>query len=468
MSRSCISAVGNTTQVQNIGGGVGVFKEKTFGNTLQLKSLAVTGTTMSVIEIGDTIYFSAQTGGGGGNSAANGLQVDGNNIVLGGNLTGSTLINVSSGEGLCFCATGGADQLFRFNPSGTYACYASGVGTGSRLLVSSTSCFGYEIGSAFHGIDVCVSCSQLHRDGGVSDCHYVKVAQNCLELYSSDGILIPDLGSCSGGEATMLINSTGKIVTGATSAGGSYTFTNGISESSGTVCLGGTLNQNTTISVTGDNVLTLGPSTNSINVYTGSTVICKNNFPISAVFCLWEDGRAQMAGLILSPSVSITDVTADSANERVRISSGNGGSVISSIDVCQALIKVCGSSGFPGIEYCSDYSGNYSARSLVDCAYVASQVSDCRLKCNLCPISPTIADFCGYSFEFNEITKCVDCCGYGFIAQEVEKYYPFAIKDDSRIIDGECYKGIDYQQLIPVMWNIIKELEARIAVLESQ
>jgi len=126
------------------------------------------------------------------------------------------------------------------------------------------------------------------------------------------------------------------------------------------------------------------------------------------------------------------------------------------------------SSNYQGIVYCADFSGNYTNRSLVDCAYVASQVSDVRLKCCLEPISASVDALCGYSFKFNEITKCDNCCAYGFIAQEVEKIFPFAVKDDSREIDGVCYKGIDYVQLVPVLWNIVREQESRIKLLEDK
>jgi len=137
------------------------------------------------------------------------------------------------------------------------------------------------------------------------------------------------------------------------------------------------------------------------------------------------------------------------------------------IQHCQQEVFGC-VANFKGITYCADFSGNYTNRSLVDCAYVASQVSDCRLKCCLQPISISIDTLCGYSYEFNEITKCDNCCGYGFVAQEVEEILPFAIKNDSREIDGICYMGIDYVQLVPALWNIVKEQEVRIKVLEAK
>jgi hypothetical protein len=97
--------------------------------------------------------------------------------------------------------------------------------------------------------------------------------------------------------------------------------------------------------------------------------------------------------------------------------------------------------------------------------------SDCRLKCNLQPItcaSSMLSGVCGYSVEYNDIIPSLSgSCSYALLAQDVEIYLPLAVVEDV-ITEEQNYKRIDYQQLIPVMWNIIKELEARIAVLESQ
>ncbi len=108
-----------------------------------------------------------------------------------------------------------------------------------------------------------------------------------------------------------------------------------------------------------------------------------------------------------------------------------------------------------------DASGNLST---------ATPASDSRLKCCVEPISSAtsmLSGICGYSAEFNNLSNCEGCCEYVFLAQEVEKELPLAVKNGV-IIDDIDYKKIEYDQLIPVMWNIIKEQEARIAALESQ
>ena len=78
-----------------------------------------------------------------------------------------------------------------------------------------------------------------------------------------------------------------------------------------------------------------------------------------------------------------------------------------------------------------------------------------------------LSGICGYSAEFNNLSNCEGCCEYVFLAQEVEKELPLAVKNGV-IINEVDYKKIEYDQLIPVMWNIIKEQEARIQALESK
>ena len=101
-NRSNINLVGNTTQGQNVGVGVGVYAGKDLGNTLQFKELSVTGTTMVITSDDENIYFSANNGGGGGTitGATNGLSTSGADIVLGGELTGITNITIISGTSL--------------------------------------------------------------------------------------------------------------------------------------------------------------------------------------------------------------------------------------------------------------------------------------------------------------------------------------------------------------------------------
>jgi len=96
--------------------------------------------------------------------------------------------------------------------------------------------------------------------------------------------------------------------------------------------------------------------------------------------------------------------------------------------------------------------------------------SDSRLKCCVEPLTCAVSyldSICGYSAEFNELSNCAGCCEYVFIAQEIETVLPLAVKGGV-IINDVDYKKVEYDQLVPVLWNIVKEQEVRIKALEAQ
>ena len=104
------------------------------------------------------------------------------------------------------------------------------------------------------------------------------------------------------------------------------------------------------------------------------------------------------------------------------------------------------------------------------CITYALQSSDCRLKCCAEPIScaaSLLENVCGYSVEYNDLSILSGTCEYVMMAQDVEQQLPLAVYDDVEIGE-EKYKRIDYKQLVPVLWNIVKEQEARITALEAK
>ena len=83
--------VGNITTAENVGSGTGIFACKNNGNNLQFKTISSTGTSIQIINTATQIYISgASTSSGGINTANNGLTKFGDNVVLGGVLTGNT------------------------------------------------------------------------------------------------------------------------------------------------------------------------------------------------------------------------------------------------------------------------------------------------------------------------------------------------------------------------------------------
>lgn len=208
-----------------------------------------------------------------------------------------------------------------------------------------------------------------------------------------------------------------------------------------------------------------GSGSNGTILMCNSLGTCFNTFSMTSA-CAQLSSFNALAG----PAIGM--ITTRAATGEVNLSSVNS-SCSTSISFLPNTVTViaCTTTSFQGVKYCADFSANFQCESLATVRFVNSAVSDCRLKTDFTVISgktSALSDICGYLFKFNEITKCCNCCAYGFVAQEVEKHFPLAVSDDSREIDGVMYKGIDYKQLIPVLWNIIKEQEVRIQALENK
>ena len=157
----------------------------------------------------------------------NGLSTCGENVVLGGALTGDTQISVGSGCALNICATGGADLLFNVSNTSIYACYASAAGIGSRFCIDASSNvkLSYESSSLETGLFIDgLSCTELKRDNGASDCHYVGIDDTGLKLYSSDNIYMNGLPTQSTETNILYIASDGTVASGATSGGGGISW----------------------------------------------------------------------------------------------------------------------------------------------------------------------------------------------------------------------------------------------------
>ena len=99
-------------------------------------------------------------------------------------------------------------------------------------------------------------------------------------------------------------------------------------------------------------------------------------------------------------------------------------------------------------------------------------ISDERLKTCLTPIVdvlPAINGLNTYEYQFNDLVEPKTLVGqkrYGLLAQEVEEVFPLVINNNLEF-DGVKYKTIEYRELVPILLQAIKELEARISVLEQ-
>lgn len=100
----------------------------------------------------------------------------------------------------------------------------------------------------------------------------------------------------------------------------------------------------------------------------------------------------------------------------------------------------------------------------------AYSTSDENLKKDLEPISrplEKISELTGYVFEWNEAAENLYSGNktgvqYGVVAQEVEQVLPQAVETRPT-----GYKAVDYNQLVPLLIECIKDLSARVKQLEG-
>ena len=98
---------------------------------------------------------------------------------------------------------------------------------------------------------------------------------------------------------------------------------------------------------------------------------------------------------------------------------------------------------------------------------VAYNTSDERLKNNIQPIENAldkINKLGGYTFEWNEeLQKARSGNDIGVIAQEVDSVFPQIV---ARRDNG--FLAVDYEKLVPVLIEAIKELSAKVTELENK
>ena len=110
-----------------------------------------------------------------------------------------------------------------------------------------------------------------------------------------------------------------------------------------------------------------------------------------------------------------------------------------------------------------------SASGNITCAQdiiAYASLSDERLKSDLVKLEnplTTVSVLNGYEFTFNNDAPehLANKKSYGLIAQEVEKVLPYAV--DQR---PSGFKGVDYEKVIPLLVECIKELKTEIDILK--
>ena len=142
--------------------------------------------------------------------------------------------------------------------------------------------------------------------------------------------------------------------------------------------------------------------------------------------------------------------------------------------------------------YASGSGTNYAVYADGDIAYTGSlmNVSDARVKKDITPLTGSLAmvmalNAKSYRYDLNAYPEVSLSAGthYGFIAQELEAVLPELVNDGvfattpseaKSAGDGIKLKGVEYQELIPILTQaiqeqqaIIQQLEERIAILEQ-
>ena len=96
---------------------------------------------------------------------------------------------------------------------------------------------------------------------------------------------------------------------------------------------------------------------------------------------------------------------------------------------------------------------------------IAFNSSDERLKDNIIQIENPLEkmeSIGGYEFDWNNNQQIYHGHDIGVIAQEIEKVLPEAVKDR-----GSGYKGVQYDKIIPLLIESIKELKQKVEDIEK-
>ena len=96
---------------------------------------------------------------------------------------------------------------------------------------------------------------------------------------------------------------------------------------------------------------------------------------------------------------------------------------------------------------------------------IAFNSSDERLKDNIVQIKNPLEkmeSIGGYEFDWNNNQQIYHGHDIGVIAQEIEKVLPEAVKDR-----GSGYKGVQYDKIIPLLIESIKELKQKVEDIEK-
>ena len=386
-------------------------------------------------------------------TANNGLHKEGNNVVLGGALTGNTIVCGVNNYDLSFTqldsfALGFCNGAVITDSAGSPhgICYASGTYragfvdlslvdkrfvtdaiTGATYLTASNGltktggiiCWGSTTGMVADAA-ICRSTSRLcMKSTGVdviADCSCASFTQSLLTLRSctngtcNGSITLANTGAISlttnnatlpicvtapqalryAGNYCTIFNAQPRAipdvawVTGKTTTAGLQTANNGLTKIGTNVVLGGALTGNTLITNADSYSFTIEDSNNvGLTIdSTGGVILGDTTRAAGTTPFLSFQGETMLVGGSNVMEILTDCSLAGAVSTGIHISAGDTCCVV--IDAVNAgLFKIAAAGSFfedgsgngIGLQYCANYCGGYTQRSLVDCEYVNKLVS---------------------------------------------------------------------------------------------
>jgi len=444
---------------------------------VQGSGVTITGTwpnqTINATGTGGTVTSVAVSGG------TTGLTTSGGPITTSGTITlAGTVATTNGGTGLTSFTSGGV----------VYASSSSALATGSALYFDGTN-LGIGITSPAYKLDLLTATNFGGRWANATRAGYLYLDSGGPGIfntasYGGEGIYL-NAGSnyiqfLTNSVENVRITSAGNVGIGTTSpAHPLHIVSNTISQLSVTA-LSGNTNAQINLEPTGTGIALIGPGNNcdfafrtnatermrinsSGNVGIGTS---SPSFPLEVVggarattFLVLDGGTpttpSNTTPTFFIPASGVLGLVTKGA-ERTRVSAAGGYSV--------------GTTSDPG------------AGAIYATGAITAFFSDKRLKTVSGKIENAldkVAKLSGVYYTFNDTAKSF---GYdsdeeqvGVIAQEVEsvlpqivKAAPFDLDENNNSKSGENYKTVQYEKLVPLLIEAIKELEAKVAALEAK
>jgi len=493
-----VSAGGNITGGNILTGGVvSAAGTVTGGNIVTGGNLSAAAAVQFTATTQDINIGNAQTSG---NIVMGGASQTGTITI--GQTTANSTINISIGNVLANntrtvnIATGGAansNTVVRMGPSNATATGALILNESMTLQIANTD------GAAL-SVAGNVLASNLTTGGRIS-----AVGNIVGDYFIGNGALLTGLGATYGNSqvASFLaafgsnnISTSGTVTTSNLVAGTNVQFDGqdsainiGNAQITGTVTIGG---------LTQTGTITLGRTndTATLNIGTGQTATTKiKTINLGTGGLAGSNTTITVGAGTGNATVSFTANTtvgiANTSNTALSVAGnviGNffigNGSLLTGISASYGnsnVVTLLASFGSNNIST----SGNITADNLIATTDVISSFSDERLKANINPIMnpmDKIMSLRGVTFQPNDLAA-----KYGFedfsvqlgvLAQDVERVLPELVKPapfDRHVENGEItsrsgenFKTIQYERLVPVLIEAIKELKAQIDDLQSK